>query len=163
MEKQKNMLLSDKMTGTYNRKSAYKILNKQINIAKLEGESFVVCYVDVDNLKKNKNTFGYAEGERLINSVESKLKDSTRASDYLFRMGGDEFLILFTGAKIEHADILMSRLREKLNGQKIKDSSIDFCFGFSQFDPNGNMTADEIIKAADAKMYEEKRQITQRP
>ncbi|RKZ86375.1 MAG: hypothetical protein DRR19_15055 [Candidatus Parabeggiatoa sp. nov. 1] len=150
------MSVTDEMTGTFNRRFAYEILAKQIQMAKEASSSFVVCYVDIDNLKDINDTFGHADGDILINTVVNSLKRVIRTSDYLFRMGGDEFLLIFPQAKLKDSDNLIERLRKQLNHQQVHGLPIDFSFGFSEFHAEDNFSPDELIKMADSNMYEAK-------
>ncbi len=147
---------TDAMTGVYNRRFAYEILTKQIATAKRENSNFVLCYVDVDNLKKINDTHGHKAGDTLINTVTNSLKEAIRASDYIFRMGGDEFLLLFPKAELQTSNSLIKRLRNVLNQQKIHDIPIDFSFGFSEYHASDDITIENLIKAADNEMYNAK-------
>jgi len=156
MEQLKKMSVTDELTDVFNRRWAYEILAKQIEIAKRESSSFIVCYVDIDHLKIINDTCGHAEGDILINTVVNSLKEVIRTSDYIFRMGGDEFLLIFPQAKFQESDNLIKRLREKLCQQKINGFPIDFSFGFSQFRVGDTLSPDELIKIADSDMYDAK-------
>jgi diguanylate cyclase (GGDEF)-like protein len=156
LEKLEKMSVTDEMTGVFNRRFAYEILAKQIEMAKRERSSFVVCYIDIDCLKTINDTYGHAEGDILINTVVNSLKRVIRASDYIFRMGGDEFLLIFPKAKLTDSDNLIERLRKQLNHQNIHGFSIDFSFGFSEFHAEDNLSPDDLIKRADSKMYKTK-------
>ncbi len=144
---------TDAMTGVYNRRFAYEILAKQIATAKRENSSFVLCYIDVDNLKKINDTHGHKAGDTLINTIVSSLKKSIRTSDYIFRMGGDEFLLLFSNTKLQTSYALIKRLRKILNQQKIHDVLIDFSFGFSEYHAGDDIAIEALIKIADNEMY----------
>jgi diguanylate cyclase (GGDEF)-like protein len=156
LEKLEKMSITDEMTGVFNRRFAYDILAKHIEMAKREQSSFILCYIDIDNLKKINDTYNHTEGDLLINTVVNSLKETIRASDYIFRMGGDEFLLLFPKAKLKESYNLIERLRETLNHQTIHDLPIDFSFGFSEFEQRDTVSAEELIKRADLKMYQAK-------
>jgi len=117
---------------------------------------FVVAYVDIDNLKKINDLYGHGHGGRLIKTVADSLSLEIRESDYIFRMGGDEFLILFRNANQELADSIILRIKNKLKKQEIEEGPIEFCSGFSEYQPDDEMTVDELIKEADLCMYQEK-------
>ena len=149
----KMLTTTDVMTGVFNRRFAYEILTKQIAVAKRENSSFVLCYIDIDNLKKINDTYGHPAGDTLISTVANSLKETVRASDYIFRVGGDEFLLLFPNAKIRDSEILINRLRMLLNQQKIQDIPIDFSFGFSEYHAGDNLSLETLIRIADNEMY----------
>jgi len=156
LEKLEKMSITDELTGVFNRRFAYEILAKQIEMAKYECSSFVICYLDVDNLKKINDTYNHAEGDKLINTVVNSLKGVISASDYLFRMGGDEFLILFPKIKRQGAHNLIEATRIQLNQQKMAGIPIDFSFGLSECHAEERLSPDELIKKADANMYQVK-------
>ena len=156
IERLRKMSVTDEMTGVFNRRWAYEILAKQMFMAKREHSNLVVCYIDIDNLKIINDTFGHAHGDILINTVVDALKSATRASDYICRMGGDEFLLIFPKAKLVDSDSLIKRIRENLHHQKINGLPIDFSFGFFEFHYEDSLSPDELIKMADSNMYRQK-------
>lgn len=156
LERLENMSVTDELTGVYNRRFAYEILAKQIEIANRERSGFVICYLDVDNLKKINDTYGHAEGDKLINTVVNSLKRIIRTSDYIFRMGGDEFVLLFPKARLKDSDGLVGRIREQLCHQQLHGIPIDFSFGFAEFHADDILSPDDIIKIADSSMYKAK-------
>jgi len=152
----KILTTTDSMTGVFNRRFAYEILTKQIAIAKRENSSFVLCYVDIDNLKKINDIYGHTAGDTLISTIADSLKKTVRSSDYIFRVGGDEFLLLFPNAELRASEVLIKRLRKLLNQQKIEDIPIDFSFGFSEYHGGDNISLETLIKIADNEMYNKK-------
>jgi len=157
LERLEEMSRTDEMTGIGNRRFAYEILAKQIEMVKREQSSFIVCYVDIDNLKTINDNHGHDEGDRLIKTVVNSLNGVIRGSDYLFRMGGDEFLIIFQKAKVDDSEKLIERIRKILNKQTICGMPIDFSFGFSEFNAECSLSTDELIKRADKRMLKAKK------
>ena len=159
LEKLLQVSITDEMTGVFNRRFAYEILSKQIETTKRTKENFIICYIDIDNLKKINDTHGHSEGDLLIGKVVEALKQITRSSDYIFRMGGDEFLLIFPGIEIQQINNLIDRIRQQLNNQEIHNQPIDFSFGFAEFAPEKqHYSPDELINIADSGMYKLKLQ-----
>lgn len=156
MDKLANMSITDEMTGVYNRRFAYQVLEQQISISVREKQDFILCYVDIDNLKRINDTYGHSSGDLLITTVVDALKKNIRVYDYLFRMGGDEFMLLFFNTTMEKADNLVKRLNQELNSTKIHGIPVDFSFGFTQFDHNEIVDPDKLISIADENMYLDK-------
>ncbi|MDM8568906.1 diguanylate cyclase [Thiotrichales bacterium HSG1] len=156
LERLEELSMTDTLTGAFNRRSVYKILEQQIARTNKVKECFVLCYIDIDNLKVINDNYGHAEGDVLINTVVDFLRNIIRASDYVFRMGGDEFLIIFPKVKLEDSQKLIERVRKNLNKQKIHDITIDFSFGFSEYCYKSNLTPKELIEIADENMYKAK-------
>ncbi|WLE95445.1 MAG: diguanylate cyclase [Candidatus Electrothrix communis] len=156
MEKMKKMSVTDEMTGVFNRRYAFHVLNREINVSQREKKKFVVCYVDIDKLKIVNDTYGHDAGDELIKTVVNAFTDNIRASDYLFRMGGDEFMLVFPDANLADMENLVSRLQEILNKKELYSIPIDFSYGFAEFGPEDDMTYEELIKEADTCMFDQK-------
>lgn len=150
--------ITDTLTGAFNRRSAYKILARHIEVARREKSSFTICYMDIDGLKNVNDTYGHVMGDTMIKTAADFIKSNIRASDFFFRMGGDEFLILLPKIKIQDFHNLITRIKRKLDQQKVMDIPIDFSFGFCEFsgEENAVLGCETLINKADAKMYEEK-------
>ncbi len=155
-EKLADMSVKDEMTGVYNRRFAFETLNRKMKLAQREKSGFLICFIDVDNLKKINDQYGHSEGDLLIKSVVASINDIIRSTDYLFRMGGDEFMILFQKAKLKDSDFVLQRVREELNKQQLHGLPIDFSYGFSEFHHDDAISAYELVNMADSKMYEDK-------
>lgn len=156
LERMERMSVTDEMTGVFNRRYAYEIMARQISLSRRENTGFIICYIDIDNLKKINDTYGHSEGDALIITVTRTLREAIRDTDYLFRMGGDEFMIIFPNAQLEESGSLVERLREELNRRDIHGVPIDFSFGFSRFGPGDPLSAEALIKRADDRMYDAK-------
>lgn len=157
IERLEQITVTDELTGVYNRRFAYETLAKQMEITKRTKDSFVICYLDIDKLKKVNEQFGYEHGDNLINTVVDTLNRFIRKSDYLFRMDGDEFLLLLPRMEMEDAKIFLERLKQELNQQYIQDVKVDFSFGFSEFNYHDECTVSELIQKADSDMYTEQK------
>lgn len=156
MDKLAEMSVTDEMTGVYNRRHAFQVLSREMSLAKRKKKSFVICYVDIDNLKTINDAYGHNAGDQLITEVVNGFKKVIRSSDYLFRMGGDEFMLVFPESELADLDSLVNRLRQELHQKKIRRIPIDFSFGFSKFDPTDNIAPEKLIKKADRCMYVQK-------
>lgn len=94
---------ADLLTGVGNRRN----FNLMIEELWEQGQPFSIAYIDIDKLKLCNDTYSHAEGDRYICSVCACLKQVCQEGESLFRIGGDEFLLL---SKIDDAAALSSRL-----------------------------------------------------
>lgn len=156
LERLERMSITDEMTGVFNRRYAYEVLARQIALARREEAGFVICYIDIDNLKRINDMYGHSEGDKLILTVTRSLCNIIRSTDYIFRMGGDEFMLMFPNAKLDESDNLIFRVREQLKDRDIHGIPIDFSYGFSQFNYEDDVSVEELIKRADDRMYKTK-------
>jgi diguanylate cyclase (GGDEF)-like protein len=149
----------DQMTGVYNRRKGLSILENEMKNCRTQGYYLTICFIDIDNLKVINDTFGHDEGDRLINNVCNILKKSIKEEDAIVRLGGDEFLIIIPGSEEWIIKKLISRIvfnLDEYNKDRSDLHKIDFSFGFSEFNPQDEITVDELIIKADTEMYNQK-------
>ncbi|CAB1252944.1 diguanylate cyclase (GGDEF domain) with PAS/PAC sensor [Clostridiaceae bacterium BL-3] len=119
----------DAMTGVLNRRSGLEMLDKELNLSKIGNTNLVVCFVDVDGLKIVNDNFGHQEDDRLLINTAKILKGSIRKTDFVIRMGGDEFLVVFPGATMEEVHKIWHRIEEKL--KEYNENNEDYNFSLS--------------------------------
>lgn len=147
----------DSLTGLFNRRFLERILDENIRLATLKRQSIAIFFIDLDNFKRVNDEGGHDAGDRLLVSVSKRLLSVFRETDYVARVGGDEFIVVAPGLKDREsiaplADKLISSFGDSLEGQ----SSIGITVGVSLF-PNNGKTSGEIIDRADEAMYAVKR------
>ncbi|GAG22417.1 unnamed protein product, partial [marine sediment metagenome] len=106
------------------------------------------------------DTFGHEEGDKVLKDVVKLLKSALREVDIICRMGGDEFLLIFPDSSLKDAPLIKERLEEKLvqlNHTLKKPYKIGLSLGLSCYDPTNPQLMDELIRIADKKMYEDKK------
>lgn len=125
---EKNRLLSelsitDSLTGLYNRRHFQNILEKKLNALSRHKQKFSFAIIDIDFFKDYNDSFGHHEGDIALQKVAKILKESfNRINDYVFRIGGEEFAILFEVKEQKDAFLLVENLRIKVENLKIKAS-----------------------------------------
>lgn len=147
---------TDMLTQLNSRHYGMMILNEWIS----EKMEFILCFVDIDNLKYVNDRYGHYEGDRYIIEVAKVLR-AFSSEAVLCRLGGDEFLILARGWKINKACEQMEMLRGKLINQitdagTLYDHSISY--GVIEIGMDNILTATDLLSDADAQMYEYKRE-----
>jgi len=113
----------DKLTQVYNRVLLDSILYKSAKYSKRHKLPISIIMLDIDNFKGINDTYGHLEGDRVLKTVGSIIKSSIRESDYIFRYGGEEFLILLPNTDINGAVVV---------GEKIRRSIENFDFGLER-------------------------------
>lgn len=150
---------TDPMTGVSNRRTGLMILEKELAFVFRKDTPLSICFVDIDNLKMVNDTYGHAEGDLLINFIVSNIKSSVREIDTISRMGGDEFIIIFPDCRESNAKEILRRIcsnLEKHNSLGEKPFKYSFSFGIIEVTRDNLLSANDIIKAADKKMYKHK-------
>jgi len=119
-----------------------------------------VVFIDLNNFKEINDEFGHREGDRVLKSISSMLKSRLRQGDQLFRVGGDEFLILIRVKRDEVSEELQQRIEEELSimsvSSKKRGYNVSFSFGISY----GKLhEIENLIHEADKNMYKQKEKI----
>lgn len=102
----------DSLTRLLNRKFLSVVLNREVEIARHSEKRFALLMVDIDHFKSINDTHGHDAGDSVLQQVASILDRSTRGGDYVFRMGGEEFLIVLVDTDLEGSRLFAERLRQ---------------------------------------------------
>ena len=148
----------DMLTGVLNRRRGMEILNQQLS-AGPESQEFIVAYIDINDLKKTNDRFGHSIGDDLIKTCCDTINCHITDVDILFRLGGDEFIIVFFHKQMNDVRELMKTIKlgfEEINITQQKPYSISASYGFYHYKPGTVMTPEEILEMADQEMYKEK-------
>lgn len=155
--REKELALTDYLTGIANRRSFYMTLEAEVNRFERFKRPFTLVYLDIDNFKVVNDKKGHAEGDKVLIEVAGILSSRLRKTDVIARQGGDEFLILLIETDASLAKKLIESLREDLNkAMKEHDWPVTFSLGVLVC-LNSVDHAGELIKIADALMYEVKK------
>lgn len=152
----------DSMTGVYNRRAGFELLNKIYPNSMKDGKKISVCFIDINGLKEVNDNLGHEAGDELILSVVSGIKKCIRQSDFITRLGGDEFLIIFIDADQQQSENIWNRINneyKKINETENRKYIVSVSHGIEEFKFNSNEYIDNIVNLADEKMYTEKRLI----
>jgi len=149
----------DNLTGCYNRRMGFEILNRQMHLSKRNDHYLTICFIDVDGLKRVNDLHGHNEGDQLIKDVSKIVRNEIRDSDALCRIGGDEFLIILPETNRETAKKLMERIDrdiDKFNSLKKRVYETSFSYGFAEYSINSNIDIEKFVELADEEMYKHK-------
>jgi len=159
-EKLKKLANFDSLTGSHSRRYGLDLLDRQLKLAQRNKSPLLLTYIDIDNFKDINDNFGHEEGDRVLKNVVKLLKSTLREIDIICRMGGDEFLLIFPDSSLQDASLIKGRINEnltKLNHSLKKPYKIELSVGLSCYDPANPQPMDELIRIADKKMYEDKK------
>jgi len=151
---------TDTLTGSFNRRMGFAVLDKQIKLVRRMKAPLSVCYVDIDSLKAVNDRFGHIEGDRYITSVSRVIRDSIGELDSLCRLGGDEFLVILPQCTADQARLVWSRILrrfEEINENSGGPYRVGASCGISEVLQGEHITADELVARADSEMYLEKK------
>jgi diguanylate cyclase (GGDEF)-like protein len=155
----RNLTLRDELTGIYNRRGFFALVEYQFNLAKRSKTGMFMLYADLDNLKIINDTLGHQEGDRALTMAADILRKNFRQSDIIARIGGDEFIVFPVGTSADCVDKILERLQKALeayNAENNRGYSLSISAGISFYDPERPCTIDDLLAAADRSMYERK-------
>ena len=154
----RDISLTDDLTGAYNRRHAMYSLREWFARSKRYGTPFSMIYFDLNGLKTINDKYGHQAGDLLLRSVVTSCKKLLRESDLLFRMGGDEFMVLCPDTDKRGAFICAERMLEAVKGVTIVDQSVSFAYGIAHSSEDYK-DMDEMLHSADTSMYECKKKM----
>lgn len=143
---------TDSLTGIANGRVFKEQVNQTIAQMRRHQRPFTVAYIDLDRFKQVNDTFGHAEGDRLLRAVAISIQDHLRASDQLARLGGDEFGILMPETTVEQARASLERLAARLRPQVGERWGVGATFGAVTF-TRAPQDYDSALRMADNLMY----------
>ncbi len=148
---------TDLLTGLVNRRRFYMRVDEESARLRRYKRPFTLVYIDMDNFKDLNDVRGHSEGDEALRVFGEHIRLSTRQSDVVGRVGGDEFAALFPETDAVRAKSIMVKLLASLNAlMHGHDWPITFSAGAITFlEPMD--TAEAMVHAADALMYEVKR------
>ena len=150
------MAITDSLTGLYNRRYFYMVLDNEIERTKRYQYPLSLIMMDIDHFKLVNDEFGHLAGDEVLESVAQICKNPLRQSDTIFRYGGEEFMILLPGTNQEEAMHVAERIRSTIAETRFKvnkgEVRITTSMGVSEYSEE-HPTANEFIESADRTMY----------
>ena len=146
----------DALTGLVNRTSLEERLAFAISTARRNRHMLALMFIDMDHFKSINDTLGHAAGDSLLSEVGRRLRDAVRECDIVARIGGDEFVVVFTGIQSHGAAAPLARfLIESLSfPYRFEDTLMNSSpsIGISLFPQDGDHHQ-ILLRSADAAMY----------
>ncbi|MBE8606325.1 MULTISPECIES: diguanylate cyclase [Vibrio] len=151
-------MLPNRRYFMYSLKQAFKTVQKQ------RTQTFSVVNIDLDGFKAINDTYGHAAGDKVLIECAKRIKSKLRTSDIVARIGGDEFLVLLPRIiDDQHVASITSKLQSAICETPVVYDAhsiyLSISVGWVSYNDNFN-DIDGLLKAADEKMYQQKRQVT---
>lgn len=149
----------DELTGVLNRNAGKKKLDDLLRCMGKD-ESFTVSLYDINGLKWVNDTYGHLEGDRLLVFVAQSIRKNLEGNDFIFRLSGDEFIVVFLNKSVREAEMWMQRMLGMLEERRLAQGmhyDVTFSYGFANITAGKNLSVSDVLSIADSQMYIRKR------
>lgn len=159
-EELKNLSRIDELSGLYNRRYFYELLNSAVQKKDDRAEaglsdSFCLVTLDIDHFKAVNDTHGHLDGDEAIRHIAGLLRNNCRSTDTVFRIGGDEYVILLMGTSLHTAREQAERIRKIAESTPLflrgKPYQITVSLGVACYDDHSDIN--EFVREADDRLY----------
>lgn len=152
--------ITDSLTGLYNRRYLYDLFPKLWSEAIRHNKTLTLIIVDLDLFKRINDRYGHVVGDQVLTHFTKVLREGCRVSDFLFRLGGEEFLILAPG-DLEGAQVLAEKVRSQLEREPCQEGgrtiSVTASFGIAQAESGDGVNGlSQVLARADQALYSAK-------
>jgi diguanylate cyclase (GGDEF)-like protein len=157
-QKMESSATLDGLTGLPNAKSMFLQLDAELSRSKRQSSPLAVLVCDLDGFKAVNDRWGHLEGNRVLKLVADGFRQVCREYDYVARMGGDEFVLLFPGTTPEATTVFAQRLTEvaEAAGREVTGTDLlSISWGASYYAQDGD-DAEALLAEADKRMYKYK-------
>ena len=159
-----SQVLTDPLTGLVNRRGFDAHLKRVLAGAHRHGDSGVLLYIDLDDFKPVNDKYGHEAGDAVLKHVAKLLNQNVRTSDIVARLGGDEFAVILTHTSPAEGMFRTRKLQGILAATQVKYGAttipLQASFGAAPYDIESSES--EVLRMADAAMYDEKRKRSRR-
>jgi diguanylate cyclase (GGDEF)-like protein len=149
--------ITDPLTGAFNRRQMDQSLAEAIERNRRTGAPVSVLVIDIDHFKKVNDEFGHHVGDKVLKGLVTLISNRSRKLDRLFRMGGEEFVLLLpdtrAGTAMKQAEVLRKLVAE---AKLIDQRAVTVSIGVAEF--WADQTQEQWMKAADDALYQAKGQ-----
>ncbi|HEY3490005.1 MAG TPA: diguanylate cyclase [Candidatus Deferrimicrobiaceae bacterium] len=159
-EKVRVMASNDGLTGLFNYRSFQDRFDREFEWFLRRERNLAVLMIDIDHFKGINDTFGHQVGDQMLRGVAEILLQNLRKTDYAFRYGGDEFVVLMPDAGLRQAEIFAQRVRTgvrtRLQGVSPYEFQLSVSIGIADCTVLVSREQEELLKRADGALYQAK-------
>jgi diguanylate cyclase (GGDEF)-like protein len=156
---QSRITSTDFLTGLFNRRE-YESIIKDLSFTKQKRLTVSGIMVDINDFKNINDQYGHRVGDEILVHVSKLLRSTIRSQDYIFRIGGDEFVIVIISDKKDVINEIMNRIEHvvhEFNKQSSYDFSISLSLGKGIYDEHTYVDLPSFFEHLDLMMYDDKK------
>jgi len=149
------LAVTDQLTGAFNRLRLNAVMTQEIERGLRYGQALSVIMYDIDHFKQVNDTKGHGAGDDLLRGLTRLVLANIRATDALFRYGGEEFIVTLPHTNLAQAGRAAEKLRALVAGQAFPHGlSVTISLGVAEF--RSGESADALMARVDAALYRAK-------
>jgi diguanylate cyclase (GGDEF)-like protein len=149
--------LVDPLTGLLNRSALLGRVSELEQLAAVGSDPVAVIVGDLDHFKRVNDEFGHSAGDAVLAAAGRLFRDEMRAFDLIYRLGGEEFVILLPGASLDSATRKAEQLRRRVAAHRFgRGISLTISFGVAVSAAGAGFEYDSVFEQADRALYEAK-------
>ncbi|MFL5780098.1 MAG: diguanylate cyclase [Thermoleophilaceae bacterium] len=142
----------DPLTGLLNRAALQRRFAELEQQAGLTNESISLLVCDIDHFKEINDTYGHARGDAVLRDFAYEMRKQLRSFELIYRLGGEEFVLVLPGAQHDDADQIAGRLRESLRDARPGGVELTVSIGIATASGAG-VRFETLFKQADQALY----------
>src|SRR5690606_23330404 len=149
----------DVLTRMLNRKFLPVVMSKEVTYSRKSGRPFAVLAIDIDHFKMINDTHGHEAGDLVLQQVALLLSNHSRGGDYVFRLGGEEFLMLLVDISGTGAVGVADKLRRQVEKEVFRlprEQSLKLTISVGVAGHDGHPDYQNLLRAADEALYRAK-------
>lgn len=158
-EQLQEQALCDPLTGLYNRRYLDEFFARELALAQREQSPISLALIDLDHFKLLNDEYGHLEGDDVLKGVAQHLLENLRTSDAVFRIGGEEFLLILPRADAHEARQRLETICRDLAAHPLPTRGgaryVTLSAGLALW-PEQGLALDELLQVADAALYQAK-------
>ncbi|NOT85768.1 MAG: GGDEF domain-containing protein [Methylococcaceae bacterium] len=149
------MAYTDPLTKVNNRTTFNDVITRELQLARRNNRHLSLVFLDIDHFKILNDNHGHACGDFALSSVANTLRLAVRATDIVFRYGGEEFVIVLSDTPKAGAEIIAERIRNEINKQSLVygDTILDITASLGISTLQAEDTTTTLVERADHAMY----------
>jgi diguanylate cyclase len=146
---------TDLLTGLTNRRYIMELLDEALAASRVSGSGLCAAIIDIDHFKGINDTYGHDAGDAVLRHFAQSCGERLRSEDHIGRIGGEEFLLLLTGVRLNDAGRVLDEVRTGFPAATLPDHAtrrpVTFSAGLTEALPHDDRSS--ILYRADRALY----------
>jgi diguanylate cyclase len=158
LSENRKKLMFDSLTGVRNRLSYDEILEQELSRYARYKETFSYALMDIDHFKHINDEYGHNAGDKALQIVAQVMAKNIRKTDFLFRIGGEEFVLILPKTPLKGAAPLVEKIRKSVGQTNFhfKQQKVNISLSVGLSSMRANDSAESIYERADNALYQAK-------